>query len=55
MFEMKCKQCGREFRAKDENDLFHAAKAHFHREHAFLPIPDKMFKENVKEHAKMVK
>ena len=55
MLEMKCKQCGEVFKAKDENALFHAAKAHFHKEHALLPVTDEQIKETIKEHAKVLK
>ena len=54
MLEMKCKQCGESFKAKDGNGMFKTAKAHFKKEHALFPVSDAQIKAAVKANAKPV-
>ena len=52
---MKCKQCSETVAAKDEQALIKAVKAHFKKEHSFLPVSDGMIEAAVKKDAKKVK
>ena len=55
MLEMKCKQCGETVTAKDEKALITAVKAHFKKQHPFLPVTDERIEAAVKQDAKPVK
>ena len=55
MLQMKCKQCGESMTAKDQNAMVKAVKAHFKKEHTFLPVSDSMIEAAVKKDAKTVK
>ena len=55
MLQMKCKQCSESMTAKDQNAMIKAAKAHFKKEHSFLPVSDAQIEAAVKNDAKTVK
>ena len=55
MLEMKCKQCSETVTAKDEKALITAVKAHFKKQHPFLPVSDGRIAAAVKQSAKKVK